>query len=252
MGLTGAAALHLLETYSSSTSGRQAVQANSKGAGDETRAAGQAQAGPAPPVQAGSAARSAQMPATAAGGGLHGSHGTMGSREQPAKAVDGVLLSLTSAAAQRLLDTSRVEEAAAVLDHMLKVAENAEEQSTWMAVYMELVFTILPQWDTGVLEEAGRLRTRATEWRKAQEGRLKSLTCRVTTTGADIQRVRDAWEGRLQAHCGGEESQPQVLAEEACVLVHAYAGALDSMKGCLDAMQERFTAFLQTAEAEQR
>ena len=99
----------------------------------QTRVLGRFRQRQHPPVSAGSAAWSVQVPGTGAGAlQAAGVGGRLGSEELPGEALDRLLPALTRAAAHRLVYASRVEKAAAALDAMQKEAERAAERSRWV------------------------------------------------------------------------------------------------------------------------
>ena len=240
--------LHSMSGASSSASGNEAVQPGGDRAASKEQAIGQAM--PAPAVSAGPAARSAQVPGMAAGGlRAAGSGGRLRSRGQPGNAA-GVPPPLTRATAERLLDVSSTKKAAASLDVVREEAEKAAARSRWVFEHMHLAASLQLRWDTSARELAELLYGRAAVWSAVPESRMNSLTSTARMTLAVLEKVRKAWEERLQAFYGGEDSKARVLSSEVGALAQACASVRASMIDCIETMQKRFTGFVQTAEAQ--
>ena len=208
---------------------------------------------PAPIVSAGSAAWSAQLLEVGAEDlRAAGCDGMLRSRKQPAVEVDQLMPQLPWAKVRRLLDTRRLDRAAAALDAVQEQAEQAEAQLGCMVAYLGLLGLRLSACSPGLAGEASLLWHQASRWIPEQEAMTDSLKWAAGESKAQLDRIRGGWEGRLQACFGGEGKTLQVDGEEACVVVRKYADVIASMQACYGRMQERFASLLQSLKARQQ
>ena len=175
---------------------------------------------------------------------------TLARREQVATAVRQLQTHLTWAAAQKLLDTGRLDRAAAALDALQEQAKAAEAASRWAKEYLLSTQYWLYVCRGDALEEAERVCHPATRWRPAQEALLGCLTWAVDVTRAQLDRVRGGWESRLHDCFGSDERRSEVPGGQAREVIGKYLEAIADMVGCYGSMQERFAGFLQGAAAE--
>ena len=152
-----------------------------------------------------------------------------------------------------MLGSDRVDRAMAALDAVQKEAEQALAQSAWMFAYLESVALVLPHAQDIEQGEAELLHPRVQAWKAARKDMRLSLTWAMSETRAQLDAIREAWEGRLRAllsrTLGGQEDQLQALPVEARALVKGCAGYFCSMERCLEQMQQRLLGFVRGAKA---
>ena len=175
------------------------------------------------------------------------------SREQLVKAEGQAQLQLTRADVQRMLDVDRVYSAAAALDATQKEAAQAASECKWMSKYLQTVRACLPNSGDDADGEAELLYRRVRAWQEVQEGKEEILAGDIRRAVAELDALRQAWEGSLDIYfdsaCGREEKELQVLPTEAVALVERMAEGFGSMKGLLELLQMRVAGILQSAKA---
>ena len=88
-----------------------------------------------------------------------------------------------------------------------------------------------------------------------QQERLKgSLARGVTKTREQLDVIREAWEGKLQAIFDGTPGRKgnslQALPKDAAATVKATAAGFGSMEDCFGDMQEHYASLVRSAKAQ--
>ena len=212
----------------------------------------QGEPAPANAVSPGSAGGSAQPSKTGMAGLRATGSGRRGKgREQPAEGQ--AWLQLTRAGVERMLDTGRVDAAAAAMDAAQRAAEHVSYETGWMYEYLQSAKPLLASCYGGVHGEADLLYRRVVAWKAAQDDIKDSLAWAVGETRTQLDAIRKAWEDSAQAYFamipGGEEGGLQVLPEGFSALMMGYADGFGSMAGCFAAMQTRLEGYTNSATA---
>ena len=152
-----------------------------------------------------------------------------------------------------MLDTGRVDRAAAALGAMHKEAEQAHHRCRWMFEYLQAAQTSCLSCHNDADGEAELLSGRVSAWKAAQDDMKNSMAWALGYTRDIVDPYRKAWKGRVQGFCDsevGRDKKAQAVFADTYPVIKGNADVCASMESCFEAMRGRSAGLLRSAQAQ--